>query len=96
MEENRKDQELEGKKLDDSQTGDAAGGYFDNDLNYRNPYILAQYGITYVHNFWSRDTYSVYGVSISETDAERIVYEGRRVGRALTQEEIRDLGIAGF
>ena len=99
MEENKKDQELDGKKLTDTQTGEAVGGMFLNAIrypDYQKPEFWAQYGITYTHVMWAKDTYTIYGVSVSADDAWKILEKAEILGRALTQEEIRALGIAGF
>ena len=84
-EEIKKDAELEGKKLEDEKTEDAAGGFDINSLP--NDYGWA--GVTWEHNFWSKDRYFIRGVQISQSTAEKITDKAYEVGRPLTDDELR-------
>ena len=97
MEEDKKINELEGKKLDDTQAGEAAGGmYYNIDEHDINPELYARYGIIWERNMWSKDKYSIYGVSINAADADKILDKSIAVHRQLSKEELHDLGITGF
>ena len=98
MEEDKKVNELEGKKIDDVQAGEAAGGYDSGDkwIFERDSAAYARCGITYEKNFWSKDKYSIYGVYITADEADRIYDETFKVGHLLSKEELHDLGIHGF
>lgn len=80
--------ELEGKKLEDEKTEDAAGGYYVGS----DKYTMEQYnwaGVTWEHNFWSKDRYFIRGVQIDQSKAEKIVDKAYEVGRPLTDDELR-------
>ena len=96
MEEDKKIDELEGKKLDDNQVGKAAGGMLNTDEYERNPEFYARYGIIWERNFWSKDKYSIYGVSVNAAEADKILDKSIAVHRQLSKEELHDLGITGF
>ena len=96
MEEDKKINELEGKKLDDAQARDAAGGMLNIDEYEINPELYARYGIIWERNMWSKDKYSIYGVSINAEDADKIFDKSITVHRQLSKEELHDLGIKGF
>ncbi len=88
-EEIKKDAELEGKKLEDEKTEDAAGGVNLDDLPNPNDYAWA--GVTWEHHFWSKDRYFIRGVEISKEMADKIVDKAYELGRPLTDEELRQL-----
>ncbi|MBR3468839.1 MAG: hypothetical protein IKH28_04005 [Lachnospiraceae bacterium] len=93
MEENK---ELESKKMNDGQAKDAAGGYY---VGNPDKYTIEEYnkwGVTWESNFWSKDRYFVYGKSISQEEAEKIVDESVKRQRRLTEDELGLLGISGF
>ncbi len=96
MAEDKKINELEGKKLDDTQAGEAAGGMYNIDEYERNPELYARYGIIWEYNMWSKDKYSIYGVSINAAEADKILDKSIAVHRQLSKEELHDLGITGF
>ena len=96
MAEDKKIEELESKKLDDTQARDAAGGMLNIDEYWRDPEFYARYGIIWEHNMWSKDKYSIYGVSINAEDADKILDKSIAVHRQLSKEELHDLGIKGF
>jgi|GEM_PF-6012952 len=93
MEENK---ELESKKMDDGQAKDAAGGYY---VGNPDKYTVEEYnkwGVTWESNFWSKDRYFIYGVQISQEDAEKIVDKSIALNRQLTKEDLILLNIKGF
>jgi hypothetical protein len=69
-----------------------AGGYYVGS----DKYTVEQYsqaGVTWEHNFWSKDRYFVRGVKISQELAEKIVDMFIKLGRPLTDDELRILGV---
>lgn len=75
--------EIEAKK--------AAGGYVGNDK-----YDIAEYskaGVTWEHNIWSKDRYFVRGVQINQKMAETVTDKYFQLGRPLTDDELRILGV---
>ena len=86
--------ELEGKKMEDGQVGDAAGGFVGNDK-----YTIEEYnkwGVTWEHNILSYDRYFIYGVQITQDEAEKIVDKSIALNRQLTREDLILLNIKGF
>ncbi|MBO4750911.1 MAG: hypothetical protein J5546_11410 [Lachnospiraceae bacterium] len=87
--------ELDGKKMEDGQVGEAAGGYYVGS----DKYTIEEYnkwGVTWEHNFWSKDRYFVYSKQISQDEAEKICDESVKRQRRLTEDELGLLGISGF
>ena len=69
-----------------------AGGYY----VCSDKYTMEQYsqaGVTWEHNFWSKDRYFVRGVSIKQDLAELITDKYFQLGRPLTDDELRILGV---
>jgi hypothetical protein len=88
-EEIKKDAELEGKKLDDEKTEDAAGGFY---VGSPDKYTVEQYsfaGVTWEHNFWSKDQYFIRGVKIDQDLATKITDAAYLIGRPLTDDELK-------
>ena len=59
-------------------------------------YSLEEYnkaGVTWEHNFWSKDRYFIKGIPISQDMAEMITDKSILVGRLLTDDELRILGV---
>ena len=71
-----------------------AGGFLGSDLPFKN--TLEEYsraGVTWEHNFWSKDRYFIKGVQINQETAEKIVEMYFQLGRQLTDDELRGLGV---
>ncbi len=69
-----------------------AGGYYVGG----DKYTVEQYsqaGVTWEHNFWSKDRYFVRGVPIDQALAEKITDMYIQLGRPLTDDELRILGV---
>ncbi|MGI6578636.1 MAG: hypothetical protein ACOX3H_00090 [Saccharofermentanales bacterium] len=69
-----------------------AGGYYVGS----DKYTLEEYsqaGVTWEHNFWSKDRYFIKGVKINQKTAEKITEMFFRLGRQLTDDELRVLGV---
>ncbi|NLC39597.1 MAG: hypothetical protein GX763_01635 [Clostridiaceae bacterium] len=69
-----------------------AGGYYIGG----DKYTVEQYsqaGVTWEHNFWSKDRYFIRGVSIDQKMAETITDKYFLVGRQLTDDELRIIGV---
>ena len=59
-------------------------------------YTLQEYnkaGVTWEHNFWSKDRYFIKGIQITQKMAETITEKSILVGRMLTDDELRILGV---
>jgi len=59
-------------------------------------YTVEEYnkvGITWEHNFWSKDRYFIKGVRISQEIAEQIVLDTAIARRTLTDDELRIIGV---
>ena len=59
-------------------------------------YSLEEYnkaGVTWEHNFWSKDRYFIKGIPISQDMAEMITDKSILVGRLLTDDELRIIGV---
>ena len=89
-EEIKKDAELEGKKLDDEKTEEAAGGYL---IGNPDKYTAQEYnraGVTWVSHTWEKDEYFVYGVKITQEQAEKITDKALALNpvRPLTKDEL--------
>ncbi|MDD2213906.1 MAG: hypothetical protein PHR21_05115 [Oscillospiraceae bacterium] len=70
----------------------AAGGYYVGS----DKYTMEEYskaGVTWEHNFWSKDRYFIRGVQIDQSLAERITQNSQMFGRLLTDDELRVLGV---
>lgn len=84
----KKETELEGKAVADEKLEDAAGGYYVGSDKYTvEEYSFA--GITWEHNFWSKDRYFIRGVQISQGTAEDITGDALLLGRPLTDDELK-------
>lgn len=68
-----------------------AGGYVGNDIYTIEEYSKA--GVTWESNVWSKDRYFIRGVKIDQKTAELIVDRYKILGRPLTDDELRVLGI---
>lgn len=94
MEELKENLELEGKKIEDMEAADAAGGDSSESLQVGR-YIRPQYedfGITFaVSGKTYIPMYNGWRISIAEAD--QIVSEGMKRGRTLTTKEVQALGI---
>ncbi|NJP41721.1 hypothetical protein HCH52_11810 [Oscillospiraceae bacterium HV4-5-C5C] len=69
----------------------AGGWYVGSDK-----YTLEEYsraGITWEHNVWSKDRYFIRGAKIDQALAERITDNSLMLGRLLTDDELRILGV---
>ena len=85
-----KNEELEGKKLDEAQVEDAAGGWL---IGKKDKYSAQEYnraGVTWVSNTWKKDEYYVYGVKITQEQAEAITAKSLALNpvRPLTKDEL--------
>jgi hypothetical protein len=70
-----------------------AGGYYIGS----DKYTMEQYsqaGVTWEHNFWTKDRYFVRGVRIDQKTAEKVTAKYFKLGRYLTDDELRALGVA--
>ena len=68
-----------------------AGGYVGSDK-----YTLEEYswaGVSWEHNFWTRDRYFVRGAPIDQEMAEKIVVMSLQRGRPLKDDELRAIGV---
>lgn len=83
--------ELEGKKLEDEQTEEAAGGFAGSDKYTQQEYSKA--GVSWQHSVFKKDSYYVLGVKITQDQAELITEKALRLGRPLTRDELIILGI---
>ncbi len=69
-----------------------AGGYHVGSDKYTfEEYSRA--GVSWEHNFWSKDRYFVRGVKIDQALAEKITERSIYLGRPLTDDELRVLGV---
>ena len=85
----KKETELEGKAVADEKLENAAGGYY---VGNPDKYTLEQYsfaGITWEHNFFSKDRYLIRSVEISQETAEKITDDAFLLGRPLTDDELK-------
>ena len=69
----------------------AAGGYVGSDKYTIEEYSKA--GVTWEHNIWSKDRYFIRGVQIDQNMAETITDKYFQLGRPLTDDELRILGV---
>jgi adenine deaminase len=68
-----------------------AGGYAGSDR-----YTLEEYskaGVTWEHNYFSKDRYFIKGVEINQRQAEKITEKYFQLGRQLTVDELRVLDV---
>ncbi len=78
---------IKNNQLEDAEVEDAAGGYYVGS----DKYTIEQYnfaGITWEHNFWSKDRYFIRGVQITQSQAEKITEKSLQLNRVLTKDEI--------
>jgi len=69
-----------------------AGGYYVGSDKYTfEEYSKA--GVSWEHNFWSKDRYFVRGIQIDQNLAEKITEKYFLLGRPLTDDELRVLGV---
>lgn len=68
-----------------------AGGYVGSDKYTFEEYSKA--GISWEHNIWSFDRYFIRGAKIDQSLAETIVDKYLILGRPLTDDELRVLGV---
>lgn len=85
----KKEKGLEGKAIEDEKLENAAGGYY---VGNEDKYTMEQYsfaGVTWEHNFWSKDRYFIRGVQINQDLAEKITADALLLGRPLTDDELK-------
>ncbi len=88
--EKKKFESLEELKEEDAKI--VAGGYRADGNLYR-PDQYAQAGVTWEHNMWSKDRYFIRGIQIDQALADKIVDKYLLLGRQLTDDELRALGV---
>jgi len=80
------------EELEEEEAKIVAGGYrADGNLYTPDQYSLA--GVTWERNLWSKDRYFIRGIQIDQALADKIVDKYFLLGRQLTDEELRALGV---
>jgi len=80
------------EQIADSDARKIAGGYYvKNDR-----YTIEEYsksGVAWQRNFWEQDCYYIKGIQITQAMAEEITNKSIILGRQLTDDELRILGV---
>ena len=79
------------EELTDEESEGVAGGFPGSDKYTKAEY--SQAGVTWSHYTFYKDTYYIRGVKITQSMAEKVVENYRRVGRPLTDHELRLIGV---
>jgi phage FluMu gp28-like protein len=85
-------------EMSDDALDNVAGGSDEYYLG-SDKYTIAEYnqaGVTWEHNFLSKDRYFILGQNMSQKWAEKCVDMFRQINRPLTREDLRLMGVPGF